>query len=84
MCVRASCQAAEKSPAYSKLQGTLKPSADLAYAMRSAQSKADKLTSDKLSLSNLDEVATKFSTLSLNPTSDMLKRKSLLPGKVAA
>jgi serine/threonine-protein phosphatase 2A regulatory subunit B' len=76
--------AAEKSPAYSKVQGTLKPSADLAYAMRSAQSKQDRILSEKLMPTDLDEMATKFSTLSVNPTSDMLKRKSLLPGKVAA
>ena len=51
---------------------------ELAYAMRAAQTKAERAAYDA---SVLDGMPTRFEGMSLNPTTDALKRKSVLPTK---
>ncbi len=68
---------AENHPQYLRFSGSLYMN-ELAYAMRAAQTKAERAAYDA---SVLDGMPTRFEGMSLNPTTDALKRKSVLPTK---
>ena len=69
---------AEKHPLYPQLKDKLKPTSTLAYAMRRQEEKGlgrfDDIDTVKIS-----EMTMSFQSISLQPTTDALKRKSILP-----
>jgi len=73
--------AAEANPQYAQLKPLLIPAADLAYAMRTAQAKQSAASGD---VDDLAATVNKFANLSLRPTTDAWKRKSVVPAKASA
>ena len=70
---------AEKSKHYAKLKDRLHPTSSLAYAMRVPLKKGGQMFND--GAIDLDAMAKNFESVSITPTSDALKRKSVLPPK---
>jgi len=67
-------EAAERNPLFAKVKPRLLPTSSLAYAMRPMAQKGAALFDD-----TVVDLATAFSGVSLQPTTEALKRKSMIP-----
>ena len=69
---------AEKSALYAKLKDTIKPTSTLAYAMRAPQRGGTQLFQNDNGV-DIASMTQAFGDISVAPTSDALRRKSMLP-----
>jgi len=72
---------AEKNALYPQVKQKLKPTSTLAYAMRSAENKGNRLFADGRGEIETEGLVTSFQSVSLQPTTEALKRKSIIPTK---
>ena len=72
--------AAKSNPLYARVQPALKPSSDLSFLMRASQIKSDDSKWDPEQIA-ASAMPMNSSALSHQPTSDALRRKSMIPNK---